>query len=77
MKLAVISMRPKIGDKKSNLQKMENYIKKTKADISKAKEFDYKPKYSLEQGLKETIEWFDKTTNDDKKTLHLPKTSYS
>ena len=28
MKLAVISMRPKIGDKKSNLQKMENYIKK-------------------------------------------------
>ena len=33
MKLAVISMRPKIGDKKSNLQKMENYIKKTKADM--------------------------------------------
>jgi len=31
MKLAVISMRPKIGDKKSNLQKMENYIKKNQS----------------------------------------------
>ena len=47
------------------------------ADISKANNFNYEPKYSLEQGLKETIEWFDKTTDDDKNTLHLPKTSYS
>jgi len=28
------------------------------ADISKAKEFDYEPRYSLERGLKETIDWF-------------------
>jgi UDP-glucose 4-epimerase len=28
------------------------------ADISKSKEFEYKPRYSLEQGLKETIKWY-------------------
>jgi len=33
MKVAIISMRPKLGDKKSNLLKMENYVKKTKADM--------------------------------------------
>lgn len=33
MKIAIISMRPKIGDKKSNLQTMEKHIKKTKADL--------------------------------------------
>ena len=33
MKMALISMRPKIADKKSNLQKMKNYIEKTKADF--------------------------------------------
>jgi len=33
MKIALISARPKIADKKSNLKKMENYIKKTKADF--------------------------------------------
>lgn len=33
MKMALISMRPKIADKKSNLQKMKNYIYKTKADF--------------------------------------------
>jgi len=33
MKLAVITMRPKIGDKKSNLEKIEKYIKKNKADM--------------------------------------------
>lgn len=33
MKLALVTMRPKVGDVKSNLQKMEKYIKKTKADI--------------------------------------------
>jgi len=33
MKTALISMRPKIADKKTNLKKMENYIKKTKADF--------------------------------------------
>ena len=33
MKLAMIAMRPKLTDKKANLRKMENYIKKTKADI--------------------------------------------
>ena len=31
--MALISMRPKIADKKSNLQKMKNYIDKTKADF--------------------------------------------
>ena len=31
-------------------------IKQSLADISKAKKFDYESKYSLEQGLKETIE---------------------
>ena len=33
MKVALITMRPKIADKKANLEKMEKYIKKTKADI--------------------------------------------
>lgn len=33
MRVAIISMRPKLGDKKANLLKMENYIKKTKADM--------------------------------------------
>lgn len=33
MKVALISMRPKLGDKKSNLQKMKNYVGKTKADM--------------------------------------------
>jgi predicted amidohydrolase len=33
MKVAMISARPKIADKKSNLKIMENYIKKTKADM--------------------------------------------
>jgi len=34
MKVALISMRPKIADKKANLQKMEKHISKTKADLS-------------------------------------------
>ena len=33
MKMALISARPKIADKKSNLKTMENYIKKAKADF--------------------------------------------
>ena len=33
MKVALITMRPKIADKKANLEKMEKYIKKTKADM--------------------------------------------
>jgi predicted amidohydrolase len=33
MKLALISARPTIADKTKNIQTMENYIKKTKADI--------------------------------------------
>ena len=33
MKTALISMRPKIGDKKSNLKTMEKHITKTKADL--------------------------------------------
>jgi len=33
MKLALISMRPEIKNKKNNIKKMEKYIKKTKADF--------------------------------------------
>ena len=33
MKTALATIKPKLGDKKSNLKKMENYIKKTKADF--------------------------------------------
>ena len=33
MKIALISARPKIGDKKANLKTMEHYIKTTKADF--------------------------------------------
>jgi len=33
MKVAVVSMRPNIGDKKANLKKMEKYISKEKADL--------------------------------------------
>ena len=33
MKIALISARPKIADKKANLKTMENYIRKTKADF--------------------------------------------
>ena len=33
MKTSLITMRPKIADKKSNLQKMQNYIQKTKSDM--------------------------------------------
>jgi predicted amidohydrolase len=33
MKVALISMRPKLADKKSNLKKMKNYITKTKAEL--------------------------------------------
>ena len=33
MKIATISMRPKIADKKANLKKMTNYIEKHKADF--------------------------------------------
>jgi predicted amidohydrolase len=33
MKIALISMRPKIANKKANLQTMEKHIKKTKADM--------------------------------------------
>lgn len=33
MKIALVSARPKIADKKANLKIMENYIRKTKADF--------------------------------------------
>ena len=33
MKAALISMRPKVGDKKSNLDKIKKYIEKEKADL--------------------------------------------
>ncbi len=33
MKVAIITMRPKIADKIANLEKMANYMKKTKADM--------------------------------------------
>ncbi len=33
MKLALISMKPSIGDKKANLKKMQSYIEKNKADM--------------------------------------------
>lgn len=33
MKLALVTIRPKIADTKSNLEKIEKYIKKTKADM--------------------------------------------
>ncbi|KYK33887.1 MAG: hypothetical protein AYK22_05975 [Thermoplasmatales archaeon SG8-52-3] len=33
MKVALVTMRPKIANKKANLEKMEKYIEKTKADI--------------------------------------------
>jgi predicted amidohydrolase len=33
MKIALVSIRPKVLDKKANITKMEKYIKKTKADI--------------------------------------------
>jgi len=33
MKVAIVTMRPKIGKKKSNLKKMKEYIEKTKADM--------------------------------------------
>ena len=33
MKIALISMRPRIADKKANLQTMEKYVKKTTADL--------------------------------------------
>lgn len=33
MKIALISMHPKIGDKKTNLQTIEHYIKETPADL--------------------------------------------
>lgn len=33
MKVAVISMRPKVGDKKANIEKMEKYIKNNDADL--------------------------------------------
>ena len=33
MKLAIVSMRPKIADKKANIKKMQKYIEKTKADM--------------------------------------------
>ena len=33
MKIAIISMRPKIGDKKTNLEKMKKYVGQKKADF--------------------------------------------
>ncbi len=33
MKLAIISMRPKIGDKNENIKKIERFVKKQKADL--------------------------------------------
>jgi len=33
MKTSLITIRPKIADKKNNLQKMQNYIQKTKSDM--------------------------------------------
>lgn len=33
MKTSIISMRPKIADKKANIKKIQNYIKKQKSDI--------------------------------------------
>ena len=33
MKVAIVTMRPKIADKKANLEKMKKYIEKTKADM--------------------------------------------
>jgi predicted amidohydrolase len=33
MKVALVTMRPKIANKKANLEKMEKYIEKTKADL--------------------------------------------
>ena len=38
---------------------MQGYPKGVFADISKAKKFGFAPKYTLEQGLKKTIEWIE------------------
>lgn len=38
---------------------IKNYVRRTKADISKAKEdLGYEPEYSLEEGLKQTVEYY-------------------
>jgi UDP-glucose 4-epimerase len=40
---------------------IKNYVRRTKADISKAKEdLGYEPEYSFEEGLKETVEYYKK-----------------
>ena len=46
-KIAPVHREPRPGDVKHSL-----------ADISRAKSFGYEPKYSLEEGLKETIRSF-------------------
>lgn len=46
-KLKVLYQQPRLGDVRHSL-----------ADISKARGIDYQAKYSLEDGLRETIRWF-------------------
>jgi len=37
----------------------------SKADVSKLeKEFNWQPKYSLEEGLKRTVEWYRRNLNE-------------
>lgn len=53
--------------KKANVihtEKKEGDVSKTMADISKAKnELGYSPKYTIEAGLKEYVEWYKKENN--------------
>ena len=67
MKIALISMRPKIADKKANLQKIEKLIKKTKADFYIFGEMSLTG-YPLKDEIREIAE-----TIDDESIKHMKK----
>lgn len=75
MKVAIVSMRPKLGGKKANLLKMENYIKKTKADMYVFGEMVLTG-YGLKDELRDAAEKADGPSISYLKTLAKKKGTY-
>ena len=75
MKLALISMRPKIGNKKANIQKMQEHIEKTKADFYVFGEMTLTG-YHLKDELRDIAETLDGTSIKHMKKLAKENNCY-
>ena len=61
MKVAIVTMRPKIAQKKENLEKMKKYIEKNKADMYIFGELTICG-YHVKDELRDIAEWARKTS---------------